>query len=67
MSIQNAVREMLKGREVDMIQSMIGNPVMYQAPNVEAAQYLVDLLLEHDPQTLIDWTGIYLHDTVEVS
>jgi len=67
MSIQDAVRELLKGREVDLIQSMIGNPAMYKAPQAESAEYLVDLMWEHDPQRLVDWTGIYLYDTSEVS
>lgn len=65
-SIQNAVREMLRDREHEFLQAMIGDAGRFQAPNDENAKYLVDVLYVHDPMRLLLWAGIYLHDTAEV-
>lgn len=67
MAIQNDVRTLLEGREAELIQYLIGDPSRYQMHDSDKAHYIVDLMLEHDPLTLVKWAGMYLHDAAEVS
>lgn len=62
--IQQAVREMLKGRELDFIRAIISDST--DVPSDSVSSYLVDMMLEHHPQRLIELAGAYLYDHVEV-